>query len=133
MGLDQPDVRRGAEKNGENKGVFFFSSDGTAAVGNELLERGCGFLSSSPSPPLFLLLAFVPSVCKFTIYINSCLGTCEGALSHIEQRRRREIREALLLKSFVDGKTIRCYFARLPSASPGLRSAQRHQCVSVKV
>lgn len=131
MGLDQPHARRGGGKNRENKGVFFFSSDGTAAVGNELLERGWGFLSSSHSPPLFLLLAFVPSVCKFTIYINSCLGTRENALSHIE-RRRREIREALLLKSFVDGKTIRCYFARLPSATPGLRSAQIHQCVSAK-
>lgn len=93
MGLDQPDARRGGEENGENKGVFFFSSDGTAAVGNELLERGWGFLSSSLSPPpLFLLLAFVPSVCKFTIYINSCLGTRKDALSHIEQWRwRREI------------------------------------------
>lgn len=90
MGLDQPDARRGGEENGENKGVFFFFFPTEQQRWEMSFWRGDGgFLSSSLSPPpLFLLLAFVPSVCKFTIYINSCLGTREDALSHIEQRRR---------------------------------------------
>lgn len=54
MGLDQPDARRGGGKKQREQGSLFFSSDGTAAVGNELLEKGMGlplFLLPSPSLP----------------------------------------------------------------------------------
>lgn len=53
MGLDQPDARRGGEKMERTREYFFSPSNGTAAVGNELLRRGWGFLSSSSSslPP----------------------------------------------------------------------------------
>lgn len=77
MGLDQPDV--GRERGKIEKTRDFLSSDGTAEMVNELLRKGMRL-------PLFLP---VLSVCKFTIYINSCLVTRKYALSHIERRWRQ--------------------------------------------
>lgn len=111
------------EKNGKQGSfylfIYFFSPNGTAVGGNEHLKKGMGL-------PLFLPLSssFLLS-CRQSVnsrFISTAAWERARMLSAILSvgGGGRKIKKTLLLKSCVDGKTIHCYSARLPSATAGL-------------